>query len=132
MKRLFQNRQLFIWIGMFVIVGGVLFVIFQIEDTMVVERKSLSRNSIDELPSSIIPEPTVAEQTVLRLRIRENSAGFLNVRKGFSQTTEKIGTVQPGEMYEYTAVQNNWYHILIPEKDEGWVSGEYIQVIENP
>ena len=52
------------------------------------------------------------------------------MRDGSSLQAKKIGTVKPQEVYEYTEVENNWYHIVHPELQEAWVSGLYVKEVD--
>ncbi|HZX49743.1 MAG TPA: SH3 domain-containing protein [Candidatus Paceibacterota bacterium] len=78
------------------------------------------------------PQPQAeAPEPVPQVRISQTSVGYLNVRKSGSAQAEKIGEVKPGEVYEFTEVVNNWYHIVHPTLGEAaWVSGQYVTEVE--
>ena len=63
-----------------------------------------------------------------RVRVKETSIGFLNVRKGPSTGTALVAKVLPGEIYTYTEVQNGWYQIQMQDM-AGWVRGDYVEVV---
>src|SRR3989338_26348 len=65
------------------------------------------------------------------LKISSNPLGFLNIRSMASTSGSIIGKAKPEEEYEYTSMENNWYSIILDE-GSGWVSGEYIEVIDSP
>jgi hypothetical protein len=75
------------------------------------------------------PEPEALEQNP-RIQILETGVGFLNVRSDASVSSQKVGTVKPGEVYEYTETKNNWYRIVHPTLQNAWVSGEYVKVVD--
>ena len=79
-----------------------------------------------QVPEVIEEEPELAQ----RIRIAETGIGFLNVRDGSSVQAKKIGTVKPDEVYEFTEIENNWYHIVHPELQEAWVSGLYVEEVD--
>ena len=53
---------------------------------------------------------------------------YLNIRKDSTTNSEIIGKAMPGEEYEYAGVNDGWYHIVRAEGN-GWVHGNYIEVI---
>lgn len=73
---------------------------------------------------------TVAEENVLK--ITSTPTGYLNVRNSPWGTI--IGKVYPGEEYVYTDSKDNWYFIVIADKEgkdvSGWVYGEYVDKLE--
>ena len=79
-----------------------------------------------QVPEVVVEEPELTR----RVRISETGIGFLNVRDGSNLQAKKIGTVKPQEVYEYTEVENNWYHIVHPELQEAWVSGLYVKEVD--
>ncbi len=69
-----------------------------------------------------------------KLKIIKTGIGWLNVRSKPSTTDSKIlDTVDVGEEFNYTDQQDNWYKIILDDNDktEGWVFGEYIEIIFN-
>ena len=65
-----------------------------------------------------------------RLQIAETDVGFLNVRIDASLQSSKVGTVKPGEVFEYTETKNDWYRIVHPELENAWVFGQYVRKID--
>ena len=62
------------------------------------------------------------------LTILDTPTGFLNVRDDSSTSGNKVTEVSPGEKYEYTDEKEGWYLIKLKDGDEGWVSGDYVEV----
>ncbi|MCH8986931.1 SH3 domain-containing protein, partial [Patescibacteria group bacterium] len=57
--------------------------------------------------------------------------GYLNVRTKPSVIGgEVIGRVQPGQTYEYTKEEDDWYYIEISQEEKGWVFSQYVEEIE--
>ena len=110
-----------------------LYVLLTTENTTIVVNEAVEESKEvfitgDNLP---VPEVVVEEpELTRRVRISETGIGFLNVRDGSSLQAKKIGTVKPQEVYEYTEVENNWYHIVHPELQEAWVSGLYVKEVD--
>ena len=111
-----------------------LYVLLTTENTTIVVNEAVEESKEvfitgDNLP---VPEVVVEEEPEFtrRVRISETGIGFLNVRDGSNLQAKKIGTVKPQEVYEYTEVENNWYHIVHPELQEAWVSGLYVKEVD--
>jgi uncharacterized protein YgiM (DUF1202 family) len=51
------------------------------------------------------------------------------VRSQPNTSGTEITTVDPGEKFPFTEEQNGWYKITIDEDTEGWVSGTYVQEV---
>jgi hypothetical protein len=77
------------------------------------------------------PRPTEVGRAVNpRVEILDTGVGFLNVRDGSSSSAKKVGTVKPGEVYEYTEVKDNWYHIVYPTLKVAWIFGQYAKIVD--
>ena len=127
-------------IATFAIVGIVaavfafsLYVLLTTENTIIVVNPAA--NAPEEL-TVVSPDPAVAaeeEQLPMpkaRIQILETGVGFLNVRDGASTSAKKIGTVKPGEVYEYTEIKDNWYHIVHTTLQNAWVFGQYVKEVD--
>lgn len=77
--------------------------------------------------TSTTPTPSVV---VKKLRIRETETGWLNVRATPSPSGTRVTRVSPRTEYEYKDMKDGWYLIVIDAKTEGWVLGEYIELIK--
>lgn len=72
------------------------------------------------------PTPTPTPIIVNRIVVDSTSTGYLNVRGQPSTSAKLLTRVSPGEAYEYLAVQNDWYQIVLKDGQTGWVSGTYV------
>ena len=124
-----QKRITFVLLS-FVIafIGAGAFFLFTTKNTVIVINEGAANSQREVIVAPTQPEEE-PEEIVQQVRIRETGVGFLNVRDGSSTQARQIGRVSPGEVYEYTATQNNWYQIVHPELENGWVSGQYVEVL---
>ncbi len=65
------------------------------------------------------------------VEILDNDLGYLNVRSEPSVSGDIVTKVNPGERYEYTQEENSWYYITLDDGSVGWVSGDYVEVVES-
>lgn len=87
-----------------------------------------------EIPPTEIYAPpieVVLEESNTKLQISSEGLTYLNVRSEPREDGEIIGTAIPGGEYVYGEEIDGWYGITLPEDIQGWVSGEYVTVIEN-
>jgi uncharacterized protein YgiM (DUF1202 family) len=84
-----------------------------------------SSSTIVSVTSSSTPA-TTTPAAVLQVKINSTPTGFLNVRNSPSSSGKVVTQVHPGEVYTYTALQNNWYEITYSGFSQGWVSGQYV------
>lgn len=76
-------------------------------------------------------EETTEETTEsTTIEILDTEVGYLNVRSEASVNGDIVTTVNPGEQYEYTDEENGWYYITVEDGSVGWVSGDYVEVVE--
>ncbi|NUM25491.1 MAG: type IV pilus assembly protein PilM [Candidatus Buchananbacteria bacterium] len=69
------------------------------------------------------------ETKPIKIRVKENAVGYLNVREGAATSFKKVGSVPVGGVYEVVEESDGWYKI----KDasvEGWVYGIYFDIVE--
>jgi uncharacterized protein YgiM (DUF1202 family)/archaellum component FlaC len=66
------------------------------------------------------------------LTIKETPTGWLNVREQPSIDSGLVGKVYPGEKYTYNETGSGWYKIILKDKKEGWVIGDYVNLEGNP
>ena len=128
-------------IATFAIVGIVaavftfsLYVLLTTENTIIVI------NEAAQTPTEMVVEPAAQEGEPRptevgraanpRIEILDTGVGFLNARAGAATSAAKVGTVKPGEVYEYTEVKDNWYHIVHPTLQTAWVFGQYAKVVD--
>lgn len=67
---------------------------------------------------------------VKKLRILETETGWLNVRATPSASGTRVTRVSPRSEYVYKELKDGWYLITIDAKMEGWVLGEYVELIK--
>jgi len=104
-----------------------LYVLLTTKNTIIVVNEAANE------PKEVVVEPTPAPEAPAvnpRIEILDTGIGFLNVRDGASSSAKKIGTVKPGEVYEYTELKDNWYRIVHPTLQNGWVFGQYAKVVD--
>jgi uncharacterized protein YgiM (DUF1202 family) len=130
-----KSPKILVLFLIFVLFVGGFFVVLTMRNNFVVENTAAAPHeaivylTAEDLNTN--PEELVApEIETTFIKISANEVGYLNVRKGPGVSNAKITQVKPGEEFEYTQVDNNWYHIVIEEGKTGWVSGNYVQEIE--
>lgn len=94
--------------------------------------KTAETNSIEPFPSAKTQEhaTTITKPVNPKLKITNTPTGWLKVRDAASLKGKELTKVHPGEEYEYTNKQNNWYQIILTDKSTGWVYGQYIKTKE--
>lgn len=112
--------------GIIALAGIGIFVLLKMENTTIIENAPFyeppPKEEVTDIPELVAPPLNP------KLRVLDNSLGYLNVRNAPSlKGTTLVGKVKPRELYEYTQEKDGWYYILIPEKEGGWVFGEYIE-----
>jgi hypothetical protein len=82
----------------------------------------LSQDEVSQAPT-----PKVEVQKV---QIGATPTGFLNVRKGPGTSYEKVGQVNPGELFDLLSedVVKGWYEIRISATTTGWVTKQYASI----
>ncbi len=88
----------------------------------------LQNTSVDSLVKQSIATST--RQLVSKVKVKDTETGWLNVRGKPSASSTKLGKVLPGKEYVYEAQKDGWYYIIIPKGIDGWVSGEYVEVLK--
>ena len=109
-----------------------LYVFLTTENTTIVVNEAAAEPKEEFVAAANPPAPEVIEESKAnpKIRISETGVGFLNVRDGSSLQAQTVGRVKPGEVYEYTAVENNWYRIVHADLENAWVSGQYVQEVD--
>jgi len=75
------------------------------------------------------PSPTPPEKPYIK--VKETPTGWLRVRMEPSTASTEAAKIKPGEMYPYLEEEENgWYKIEHEEGEEGWVSGDYAELVE--
>ena len=64
-----------------------------------------------------------------KVRILKPPTGWLNVRSGPNTTFTSVAKVYPKEEYVVLGQENNWLHLDLKDKGDGWVSAAYVEEI---
>jgi len=77
-------------------------------------------------------EEVVKPVTQKLVKILSTPTGFLRVRSEASSSAKEVGQVKPGGEFGYLgeSEDGDWYKINFDEELEGWVTGQYSEVIE--
>jgi len=65
-----------------------------------------------------------------KIRIKETSLGYLNLRAEPKTSSAKIGEALVGQEYPVLAEENGWYKIQFNQEVVGWVSSLYVDKLE--
>jgi len=97
--------------------------------------KQKQKKATEEAKITTAPEDEASEEASIsestKIEILDNDLGYLNVRSEPSVYGDIVTKVNPGETYEYSKEENGWYYITLDDGSVGWVSGDYVQVVEN-
>jgi type IV pilus assembly protein PilC len=85
---------------------------------------------IEEVIIEKIIEPEPELVSITKLKILPTGLGVLNVRDQGNLAGQIITQVVPGEIYGYIDIQDDWYQIILSVEQNGWVFGQYIEIIE--
>ncbi|HMB26383.1 MAG TPA: pilus assembly protein PilM [Patescibacteria group bacterium] len=67
----------------------------------------------------------------VKVLIKENSLGWLNVRQGAGTDFSIILKVYPGEEYFLLEEDDDWFKIKISEDEQGWVYSSYVEKVKH-
>lgn len=76
-------------------------------------------------PSSDMPDPEKPYVV-----ISSTPTGFLRVRSEPSVLSDEISRVEPGDKFTILDTEKDWYKISYDGKNEGWISGQYADVVD--
>lgn len=76
------------------------------------------------------PEEVTDTEGEGRLLITDTPTGYLNVRAKPATSYTKLGKVSVGSEYTFEAQKAGWYYIIVPKGIDGWVSGEYVELLK--
>ncbi len=81
----------------------------------------------EKLEEETLPSPTK------KVKVIETGLGFLRVRSGPSIENEEISQVKPGEVFPLSEPdpKDGWYKIEYEEGLTGWVSEDYVKLVES-
>lgn len=128
-----KSSKVILTLLFFAVVGGGMFAIISMKNTFVVENSNAASQEaivyLDGANPNKNPEELVAKN-ISRVKILPTGIGYLNVRADSSVSSEKIGTVKPGEEYEYTESTDEWYRIVLADNNKGWVYAQFAEKLE--
>lgn len=67
---------------------------------------------------------------VKMIMIKNTETGWLRVRDTDSSSGKEITRVKPGETFEFLEEKEDWTKIKIDEDKSGWVSSNYVDIVE--
>lgn len=87
---------------------------------------NLTAATSSALPS---PSPSVSQAPIgsVKVLILTTPTGFLRVRQDATIASNQIGTVNPGEKYDFVAEKPGWFQIKLTNGQIGWISSQYAQ-----
>jgi hypothetical protein len=87
---------------------------------------NLTAATSSALPS---PSPSVSQAPIgsVKVLILTTPTGFLRVRQDATIASNQIGTVNPGEKYDFVAEKPGWFQIKLTNGQTGWISSQYAQ-----
>lgn len=71
--------------------------------------------------SSPTPTPITTNLTV------DANYPVVNVYDQPLSSATVVGHISPGRAYPYSTLQNNWYHITLPDGTQAWVEAKYVK-----
>jgi len=74
---------------------------------------------------------TDSAKLIQKVKILDTPTGFLRVRESANLSSQQVETVNPGDTFDLVSEENDWFQILLPDGNNGWVSAEYAQKEEN-
>ena len=81
--------------------------------------------------TSALPSPSASVSPTLiasiKVLILSTPTGFLRVRQDATIASNQIGTVNPGEKYDFVAEKPGWFEIKLTNGQTGWISSQYAQ-----
>lgn len=89
--------------------------------------------NLETATSSALPSPVPSSSSTptpvanVKVLILNTPTGFLRVRKDASLGAAQIGTVNPGEKYDFVSEKTGWFEIKLQNGQTGWVSSQYSQ-----
>ncbi len=94
-----------------------------------------STSSDQVLPEVSSSTPTTSDMEIeLKLGtivVKDNSAGYLNVRAGAGTGYDILQKIYPQEEYDLIKKDGSWYQIKINDQKTGWVYRNYVSLKDN-
>lgn len=94
------------------------------------EEANIESNQDDE-PEEESDETQEEKTSTNRVRVLETGTGWLRVRQEPTTNSTEVGKVEPGEEYVFIEETDGWYQIELEDNIKGWVSGDYVDNVED-
>jgi hypothetical protein len=95
------------------------------------EEEEEKKEEEEEEEPSPTPKPKVTPPDKPYIEVEDTPTGWLRVRAEASVNSDELAKINPGEMYPYLEEEDNgWYKIEYEDGEEGWVSGDYVKLVE--
>ena len=152
-------RDIIIFVLCLAIIAGIFYVrknreIFlknEAEKTIISKEEEAKNENLENINNEIINEPMPeekkipvelsAEENVLekeevtsnvkKIKIKDTETGWLNLREEAGLEFSIIGKVFPENELEYIDKQEGWIKTKTTEGKEGWVSEQYVEILNN-
>lgn len=121
---------IFIWLGVLGIAIAVILPIYSLVGGLRDGTTNQTQPTPPPVTQEIVLPPVVEEVSLPMLRVLDRT-DFVNVRDEPSISGELLLVAYPGEEFEYVDEQDGWYEIVLYETETAWVSGDYVEIIEN-
>ena len=92
------------------------------------EEESEEETDSDEETDEKFKEETETDENVVYCRVTASSS--LNVREGPGTSYKVVTTAKRNETLVFLGVEDGWAHVRKDSGQEGYVSGSYIQIVE--
>jgi len=86
----------------------------------------LARASVAVLTKKVLKTPPLVD----KVKILPTGVGWLRVRLEPSLSAEEITKINVGEKFEILAEQAGWVKIKLPDANEGWVSSDFTEKLQ--
>ena len=103
----------------------------------IVKVKTVSGNKLEAIINLGIRTDLVAQTetasssaqiTNRKVLVMETPTGFLRVRKNDNISSAEIGTLRPGDKLDLVSEKTDWYEIILPNGNTGWISAAYAKI----
>jgi len=94
------------------------------------DASSMIDETSQEIDKDTIDIPISEQQTSNKVKILNTPTGYLNVRGKPAISEKLLGEVYSNDEYVFEAEKDGWYYIIIPKGIDGWISGEYAEIIK--
>ncbi len=82
-----------------------------------------------EGPKAEAPKEAVEVKAEKKVKVLDTPIGYLNVRAGPGTFYKFLRRANPGEIFEYTTIEDGWYRIIEDNGAAGWVLEKYVEIV---